>query len=460
MEKMAKMAKIGGWDYDLRTRQPFFTQETFNIFGLPGPNPPSEEEGLRFYLPQSRARVLKAFEDAVQENRPYDLEVPFHSAQGTAKWVRTMGEAYFEDGEPVKVIGAIQDITDRKLRENKLIEREQKLQTLFDYLHESILILEGDRIVECNRAFLELTEYKEKELILRSFLDLAPVHQKDGESSAEHWKKIQVNVKNQLSYQFLWEMINKAGEKIVCEITLSQIPGETGVQNIRQVSIIRDVTLRQQDEDLLRAALQEKVFLLRELYHRTKNTMQMIKGMLFLQGAKHPKIPEIQRLVKDIDGRIIAMSLVHQKLYQSKNLSEINMSEYLGELVALILEGYKREGNKIQSEINLEDLQLKVDMAIPFGLIVNELLTNTLKYAFREGETGKIWVELKQSAPGEWTFDYSDNGQGFPPGFDPIKDGDLGLKMILKIAGSQLGGHGRFIPQDGVSFRMTFRPEE
>ena len=235
------------------------------------------------------------------------------------------------------------------------------------------------------------------------------------------------------------------------ELRVMRLTGETAL------AIARDITARKNAEDRLKASLQEKEVLLRELYHRTKNTMQVIRSMLLLQAAKMPDNAQAQKLVKDTENRIMAMALVHQKLYQSQDLSRISIQEYIEELAQMIMQGYMTTPQRIALALDIENMSLLLDTAIPCGLILNELLSNALKYAFPDDHLhGEISIRLSRKDSGRLELVFSDNGAGVPAAFDFRSQDTLGLRTIYAIAEHQMQGQVAFNSEHGVRCTIEF----
>ncbi len=223
---------------------------------------------------------------------------------------------------------------------------------------------------------------------------------------------------------------------------------------IQKLSIA--ITKQKQTENKLKASLQEKEILLRELYHRTKNTMQVIRSMLLLQAAKMPENEQAQKLVTDTENRIMAMALVHQKLYQSHDLSRIPIQDYIQELSQLIMQSYAVTDQDISLVVESEPLSLLLDTAIPCGLILNELLSNALKYAFPERRHGEISIRLFRNESKHLELWFADNGVGVPPGFDFRQQDTLGLQTVIAIAEHQMQGRVKFTSDQGVICTIEF----
>ena len=205
---------------------------------------------------------------------------------------------------------------------------------------------------------------------------------------------------------------------------------------------------RKQSEERIKLLLTEKETLLRELYHRTKNTMQVIRGLIVLQAAEFSTNTDIQQLVKNTENRIQAISLVHQKLYKSQDLSHICIREYITELSALIVQSYSISGDRISLDIAIDDQCFLLDTAIPLGLILNELMTNSLKHAFPDNRNGKISISFKEKDSRKNIFVYYDDGIGVPDGFDLKKQPTLGSKLISSIVETTAAGkHQHHLPE-------------
>ena len=226
--------------------------------------------------------------------------------------------------------------------------------------------------------------------------------------------------------------------------------------NLKTRYLEAEISERWQAEKKILQTLNEKETLIRELYHRTKNTMQVMRGIITLQAADFPDNTELQKLVKDTDDRIQAISLVHQMLYKSNDLSRISIKEYTRELTTLICRSFRLSDNRIALNLNITDQFFLLDTAIPLGLILNELLTNSLKHAFPGSRNGIICINLTEMEPGKDRLQYSDNGIGVPDNFDFRNQSTLGMKLIINIGELQMMGTLDFKNDNGIIFSMEF----
>jgi PAS domain S-box-containing protein len=224
---------------------------------------------------------------------------------------------------------------------------------------------------------------------------------------------------------------------------------------VRLTGIVQDITERKKAEELLKSALAERETLLRELYHRTKNNMQVINSMLDLQSSLVAS-DALKIAFKDTQNRIQSMSLVHQKLYQSQSLEVINLSDYSRSLIDLLISSYVVDRKQIAFEIAVEDILLTIDSAVPCGLIINELIANALKYAFPDGRSGHVLLKAARIAENEFLLEVSDDGIGVPPGFDFAQSDTMGMVTISMLA-RQLGGSVAFNNDRGVTCRVHLK---
>lgn len=228
-------------------------------------------------------------------------------------------------------------------------------------------------------------------------------------------------------------------------------------QPYRMAGSLTDITVRKHNEQRIKASLNEKEVLLREIHHRVKNNMQVISSLLRLQ-SNYIQDPHSQMLLKESQNRIRTMSLVHEKLYQSKDLTEIDADDYLAHLIHFLMRSYTIRPDQVDVVMDISKIKLKIDTAIPCGLIINELVTNALKYAFPDGRKGQITVSLQMVADDNTLeFVVADNGVGLPEGFSWQDSSSLGLQLVSILVQDQLQGDIEMIRDSGTCFRVRFR---
>jgi PAS domain S-box-containing protein len=223
---------------------------------------------------------------------------------------------------------------------------------------------------------------------------------------------------------------------------------------ISQVVVLRDITERKRAEEQIKASLREKEVLLQEIHHRVKNNLQVISSLLYLQ-SKNIQDRKTLEMFQESQSRVRSMALVHERLYQSQDLARVDFAEYVRGLANYLFRSYGVNTNVIRLKINSDDVFLGVDTAIPCGLIINELVSNSLKYAFPDGREGEIHIELRVDDGGQFTLMISDNGVGFPKDLDFRDTGSLGLQLVNTLVG-QLEGTIELDRSSGTALRIAF----
>jgi len=218
---------------------------------------------------------------------------------------------------------------------------------------------------------------------------------------------------------------------------------------------------RKEAEDQLKVSLKEKEILLRELYHRTKNNMQVISSLLNLQSLTIDD-KQMLEVVKDIQNRIRSISLVHEKLYQSKDLSNVNLKDYIQELANALLTSYEGSKDRISVTLDIDNVFISLDTITTCGLIINELVSNSLKHAFPDDREGTIRIALHSTGEDKMELRISDNGIGLPEGLDFRDTKSLGLKLVRKLAEDQLRGKVELVELKdgkGTDFLIKFKEQ-
>ncbi len=221
------------------------------------------------------------------------------------------------------------------------------------------------------------------------------------------------------------------------------------------IEYVRDITERKKAEDQLQASLREKEVLLREIHHRVKNNMQIISSLLNLQ-SRQVQDPHILEVFKESQRRIRSMALIHERLYQSADLSRIEFSQYLDNLAHRLFHSYQVDSDRIRLSMRTEEVFLNVNTAIPCGLIVNELVSNALKHAFPAGRRGEVAIELARNETGEFLLRISDDGVGFPKDLDFRRTDTLGMQIVVTLV-DQIDGTIELAGSGKAGFQIRFK---
>lgn len=253
----------------------------------------------------------------------------------------------------------------------------------------------------------------------------------------------------------------KDGVEFPVEISLSPLSTSVGTQVV--LAAIRDISARKLVETKLRSSLREKEVLLKEVHHRVKNNLQIVSSMLSLQMDQVAQLEKVTRdlalrVFRESQARVRSIALFHEKLYQSEDLAHVDISEYLNGVAAGLFATYAVSPEDVTLSIQVDDVPLSVDAAIPCGLIVNELVSNALKHAFPGGRTGTVEVRLRAEGA-QAVLEVRDSGIGFPQDLDLRSPNTLGLRLVC-IFTEQLGGTIELDRSGGTRFTVRFERGE
>jgi PAS domain S-box-containing protein len=343
------------------------------------------------------------------------------------------------------------EIAERKRAEAALAEERNLLRTLIDNLPDSIYVKDtSSRFLIGNIAVAQIMGASTpNELIGKTDFDYFP-----HELAVHFYQDEQKVIRTGNSLLDKEEpVLNVAGSSRWFLTTKIALRDQAG--NIKGiVGMSRDITERKLAGDRLKTSLQEKEVLLQEVHHRVKNNLQVISSLLNLQ-SQYIENQTVLEIFKESQQRIHSMSLIHEKLYRSENLASVDFGAYIRELAAFLLRSQKRSGQQISLSIQTDEVFLKIDTAVPCGLILNELVTNALKHAFPYSQSGEIRVELRAVNAGWFQLIVADNGIGLPASFDFKATSSLGLYLVNSLV-KQLNGNINLNQNQGTEFRISF----
>ncbi len=375
----------------------------------------------------------------------------------------------------------VQDITERVRaeEERRRVERtlrksEEQLAAIFECAPLAMMLLDRERrIHKINRAAAALDERPaEASDSLRFGAALRCIHALDDPQGCGYGPICQTcAIRNTVQKTFetgqghhrvhatLTQTIDKPSETL--HFLVSTTPMRFSDEEM-VLAYIEDITQRKQAEEQLKAALAEKDTLLQEVYHRVKNNLQTLTDLIDLQIESAPHSETTRCALAELQGRVEAMALVHKQLYQAGDVSHIDFGHYVEELAVQIVQAM-RNGREVQLQVTADTYILDVDVALPCGLIVNELLTNAMKYAFPERWAGQAQIRVAfetttttTTAGPDCVLTVSDNGVGLPESVDWQTSDSLGLKLVKIWAVHQLGGEINVDTQGGTTFTITF----
>lgn len=272
----------------------------------------------------------------------------------------------------------------------------------------------------------------------------------DRTRSRDIWKNlIRDAFKNRSAVNYLeGELTAKDGRKRFCEFRMVPLDSSS-------LTIINDITERKEVEAGINASIKEKETLLQEIHHRVKNNMQVISSMLSLQSYSLEE-PRIKEALMESQNRIQVMSSIHETLYRSDNMSEIHIYDFVKTLSNNLVQAFRVDTGRISLELNIDEFSLTIGQASPFGLVLNELISNALKHGFPDGKSGRIQVEVRLDRDEQVRVMVKDNGRGIPDGFDWRNTGSLGLKLVTALVENQLEGSITLENNSGTTILFDF----
>lgn len=398
-------------------------------------------------------QLLRQFFDdsAQQTSREIDIEI-----NGSVRNYLIVAQKY-DQGTAAVSVGI--DISDRKRAEaqkTKLIASlqasEHKFRSLYEATTDAVMLLNEQEFFDCNPATLKIFGCtNQKEFYGKHPSEFSPLFQPSGQDSASLASQRMSTAMAMGSCRFDWVHQRLDGSEFPAEVLLNvmEINGKKFLQ-----AVVRDITDRKRDEDQIKASLAEKEVLLQEIHHRVKNNLQVISSLLKLQ-SRYIQDDRVIEMLKESQNRVRSMALVHEQLYQSKDLSNIDFAEYIENLAHNLFQAYEINSAGIKLQTNIAPCELNVDTAVPCGLIINELVTNSLKYAFLGESQGKIKIDFSLDSNGVCMLVISDTGIGFPEDLDYRNARTLGLRLVGSLV-KQIRGNITLLATLGTAFQITF----
>jgi PAS domain S-box-containing protein len=368
------------------------------------------------------------------------------------------------------MLTVVRDITERRHAEKALKESIERYENFIYQISDGVYRAEFDEPLPLTLSIEEQMDYYDKHLFLAecnpsllAMYGLKEANDIIGKPYKETIFRIN-NTPDLVARRHFVESRFQAKNTITKEVDVN---GNVKYFNNNIIGIIEnnqvirlwgtqtDITERKAAEESIQASLREKEVMLREIHHRVKNNMQVISSLFRLQAGKNNN-PEYLEIVKEGQTRIRAMSLVHEKLYQSHDLSKIDLAGYIQSLAIHLFNVYLTDPDQVRLETDFEELSLDINSAVPLGLILNELISNSLKHAFPERRKGLIRIGLKRGPDDTIILRVADDGIGFPKDIDFLQFESLGLQ-IAKLLVGQLEGTIELDRTNGTTFTVTFR---
>ena len=331
---------------------------------------------------------------------------------------------------------------------NDSIIQNNFFEQIYKSTPEAILILDENNIViDSNPSFEKLFLFKSHE-IKGKFMEeqIVPEHFQneskdmfDKISSGENVQKESIRTK-------------RDGRPVNVLITGCRI--KLSENKYGSYLIYIDISKHKRSEEQMRSSLVEKEVLIREIHHRVKNNLQIISSLLHIQSSKITN-DEMVSMFTDCQNRVKSIALIHEKLYQTNSFTRVDFDSYTMNLVYYLFRMFDVKSNKVSIRMNVENVFLPMDTAIPCGLIINELVTNSLKHAFTDDKHGEILIQAVYHSDNKFTLTIKDNGKGIPEDVDFNKSRTVGFNLINSLV-RQLGGNLKINRNEGTEFNITF----
>lgn len=348
-----------------------------------------------------------------------------------------------------KSMASILDMTELQRSKIAIKESQERFKSIFENAAEAIILFDCQgNIVEFNGKFKETFGIKNGEIIGQNFVKMGTMMGMHPEESRQIINDLITG--NELK-QVEWILKNINGKQIVFRVRPSLIKTKTSVIGI--LLIMEDITELKNVENSLKNSLEEKEMLLREIHHRVKNNLQIISSLLSLQRLQVEN-PQTADILWECQGRVRAMAMIHENIYQSQDIGRINFKNYVEMLLYDIYNLYRVDKKLIILEMLIEGVEMGIETAMPCGLVINELATNCIKHAFPHGN-GTLKIELKTDGDLHLLI-IEDDGIGLPENLDPQKSKKLGL-MVVNTLVNQLNGEMEIDRTNGTKFIIKFR---
>lgn len=449
LDKAYKLARIGTWEYDMINDNLYWSDITKEVHGFGKDYEPDVESTIQLFKEGfHRDTFARAANDAIDHEIPFDLELKIISGQGDERWIRATGEPEYEDGVCTRFYGISQNVTNRKQAAEDLQLNERRFKALVQDGSDMIAILDD----QANYTYVSPTSLRvlgipPEKLMGKNAVDY--IHEDDRDrvylELAELHDREQVLIK---PYRF--QDIN--GNWRWLETTLTNLINDSAVGGY--VANSRDVTEQYMRQKKMEGSIKEKETLLAEIHHRIKNNLSVLTGLLQLQSFKENNREVLDRLADSIT-RIHAMSGIHEQLYRSSNYSKLDLTDRL-KLLVLNIQNTFESATKVDVQFECEPLKVDVDHALPCSLILNEVMTNIFKHAFKGRVKGEIVIRLSKAENGKTVLSITDDGVGLPDYFDAKESDSLGMKLIDSLS-EQLSAEYRYDSSDaGTTFTLTF----
>lgn len=456
LELALEATGIGLWDHDFGSDTVERNAQWSAMLGYAPEEIDAQADFWRELIhPEDRERTARVAEKHEKgDSQIFQVEHRLRTKSGAWKWVLNWGKVISRDGRgnPVRAMGAHIDIHERKVTEmaleemRALMSQAEELAEMGSFEWE----IDSDNLV-FSPGFVRL-------LCIEAGMDkkalLGRIHPEDRERIRSLIRQFEENEISSIKTDL--QIVMPDGLVKKC---LARAMRFTGLQDDvnHLIGVVQDVSELRNTEARLSRLVEEKEWLLKEMHHRVKNNFQIVSSLMSLQSQAISD-EGTQAILKMSQARIHSMALLHETLYKSRDLGNILMPDYFKGLIRTLCNAFMDRSKEVQLDLDLEDIRLSMDKAVPLGLILNELLTNALKHAFPASHQGerRVQLALRREGGEGVRLTLADNGVGF----DPSVRGEesLGLKLVRILVEDQLEGRYQIIMDKGARFDIDFDP--
>lgn len=380
--------------------------------------------------------------DGMEQEGKWQGEVNFIRKDGSEGTCETIVVPLVDEvGTMVATLGVNRDITARKEAESAL----KMARYMLDRTKDAVFFIDHQgKFLYVNNAACQHLGYSAYELLTMGVSDIDPAY------SMDVWPLTWRELKQQGNLTLETTQYHRDGHEIPVEVSANFVEIEGAEYDF---AVVKDISDRKAREAQIQADLAEKEVMLQEIHHRVKNNLQIVSSLLNLQ-AKRIQNPDLSEILVESQTRVRSMALLHEKLYRSPNLSQIHFGDYVQDLTRTLLRTYRTPEAVIKLNTNIEEIYLPIDVAMPCGLIINELVSNALKYAFSGQNEGRVAIWMDRQ-PQCYRLGIEDDGVGFPSSLDWTRATSLGLQMVQTLA-QQLSGTIDIQSEQGTQILLQF----
>lgn len=448
-----RLSSTGSFEYDIVEKKFYWSDEVFNIVGIDrGEFEGKASDFYRFVHPDDIVYVKDYIRRSIDERTCISFEYRIVRSDASLRCLTIRLETIFDaNDKPARIIGIVQDITGHAIVKKALMESEERWQFALEGA--------GDGLWDWNTATDEI-------YYSRRLKELLGYSDEDMENTLSAWEKLI----HPDDICYVLEEVDKLmrGEtelystehRLICrdgsykwildrgKVIKKNVEGRP----LRIIGIFTDITGNRLIEESLAAALAEKEALMRELQHRVKNTLTMITSLVSLELGQSDN-PDVQKSLKTIEGRVMVLSNLYHILYAGDGATGLPLDSYLKTIIGSVTSGYGESGRKISIHTDFQSIEIDPKRATSIGIILNEFLTNSIKYAFQDRESITVNIALRMDE-GRIKLYFSDDGTGLPENFNSELSAGLGLKLVNLLA-SQMKGEFRIADGDASAFEVA-----